>query len=161
MNHDATFIAYQRVPDGAHGGTKSELEAAIDPWDEAIDEIDRHLGFKEPGAESTHDERADEIEFAAKGFKTMLQFCWDGVTLEPDGVGLRTALRRFVAIAHHLCPDVLRGEAMTKTRRGKLRRVDGGPLTIAQLASQPQISTYPKQLEKMAAEFMARWRGAA
>src|SRR5438105_3369196 len=100
------YLAYERVPVGAHGETKVELQTAIEP--DIYSEIDERNGWKDSDS-PTHDECADEIEFSAKGFRTMLQFVWDGVVLSDDVAGLRTAVRRFVAIAHRVCPDALRG----------------------------------------------------
>jgi hypothetical protein len=96
-----------------------------------------------------------EIENAARQFNELLLFCLEGVTLDPDGVGMRTVIRRFAAIIHRLWgANLLREEILIK--RGHVRRVGGEPISLAGLSRQPLLQCDPRILKKLGDEFMQR-----
>jgi hypothetical protein len=158
MSHHAepTFMAYVR---SGPRGEDVALEAAYDPWENEIDEMDQRLGFKEPGAKpkETHDD--DAVRIAAARWSEFLRYCFEGVWIEPDGRNFQLAIKRFVAVGYAMFPNLLRvpREGYVGNGHGpkpKKRKV-GEPITLNELAKQAR--TTPKTMEKMAKEFMDRW----
>ena len=149
-----TFLAFNRDNDGParFGERAPTLEAAVSY--DIYDEIDRRNGWTDEESPKPKDEA---IESGANMLREFILFCVQGFALD-DEKQFRTCLRRFVAISHHFFPNVLRGpQVMVQGRyggRGKL--VEGPPLTLKQLAMQPQLRSCEKQLKRMAAEFMKR-----
>jgi hypothetical protein len=156
MNRHAepNFLAYKRA---GVDGEQVELESAIDEWDSILDDMDRRNGWTDEHSPKPDDDHDELVKAAARGLRTALQFMWDGVVLT-DPASMRTAIRRWVAISNQVCPDALRGVkvAIKSGPRGRLKLVDGPPLTLQQLAMMPQVRTCEKQLQRMAAEFMTR-----
>lgn len=133
-----TFFAY----DDAHGD-ENRLVAGIE-YDIAA-EIDEKNGWTEPGqpseVEVTHTVRAADASNALSEF---ILFCFQGQKLDRRGKGLRTAIRRFVAICWML-------------KSNELVDPHGRPLSLERLASLPQVKCTKCTLSLLAQEFGKQW----
>jgi hypothetical protein len=78
------------------------------------------------------------IKVSAAGIRTLLQFCFDGHTV--NRAGLKLARRRFVAVAYAIKPDALnKGKALSLRELGEM------------------VGVEPRQLRRLAKHFMAQW----
>jgi len=137
-------------------GVPPRLETAVSY--DIYSEIDERNGWKD--GEPTPDEHAALIEREAKIFREFFNYCTEGVVLDKAGHGMKKLIRRFVAVATAISPEVLCGERLKATADGRLRPKevwrDGLPLTLTQLAAQPQVKMDPKELRKLSDEFLKR-----
>src|SRR5260370_28489028 len=144
MSGDSTFLAFERHLKRATGESVVTIEAAYDPWENEIDEMDQRLGFTKPMAAEEDDEL---IRAKARAFRELILFCFEKVVLEPDGRIFQAAIRRFVAVAHSFHPGAMRtGQPLRKPKGPVIGATD-----LARLAH-----TSPSQLEMLAGKSRVR-----
>jgi len=74
-------------------------------------------------------------------FPTLLQFCFDGQTV--NRAGLKLATQRLIAIVHAINPDALSDK--------------GKPLSLRELSELPFVSATPAQLRRMSLAWLKQW----
>jgi hypothetical protein len=139
------FLAFKRYRGGGrYRGTLEnpvELEAGVN-YDLAL-EIDQRNDWKEIG-EADLDLIESLIEVAARGLNELLMFCFHGQQLDRKGRGLRTAIRRFIAVAWLVNSSLLVSS-------------NGMPLSLEQLSKLRQIKCTRCSLSLLAQKFGDKW----
>ena len=140
---DEVFTAYKKGPHLSRDGRSGEveLEMAINP--DIASQIDAKNNWVEPG-EITQDKKDDLMEIAARGLSELILFCFKGQRMDRRGKGLRTAIRRFVAVAWMLKSHVIVDE-------------DDDPLSLDRLSQLPQVRCTRCTLSLLAQEFGRAW----
>jgi hypothetical protein len=125
---DTTFLAFERGVQRGHVG-EVKLEAAVLP--DIYGEIDERNAWIEPS--EAHHSTVHETAIstaqnqATRALATFLQFVF---AQKLTGRGTRTAILKFVALAHFMCPELL-----SKSCNGPLGRgVHGPPATLDEVA---------------------------
>ena len=101
------------------------------------------------------DDRTATAEECAFFFAQFLSFVLEGVQLDPDGKGMTTVVRRWIAIGYHLFPDMFT-TPVDPQRPNRNWRTPGPLITMTELSRQPLVGCDPKTLKKMAQQFVAR-----
>ena len=102
------------------------------------------------------DDHTASVEQSAFFFAQFLSYVLEGVELDEGGEGLTLVVKRWTSIGFALFPEIFR----VHFARGDRRRrtfVAGPQMTLNQLARQPLLDCDPRQLKKIADEFMKRF----